>query len=72
MSGMRSIVRGSSGLGWLVPPARDRWIVWLADGARALLSVSPAYRGAWAIAIRSTAQDLRDRLPTPVSHTPPP
>jgi hypothetical protein len=114
MGGTRSIVRGSSGLGWLVAPARDRWMVWLEDGAHALLSVErensgsrvrvdlvasgyrpfievslpgtfpaldvalleavvssavagdlpfqPAYRAAWAIAIRTTAQDLRERL----------
>jgi hypothetical protein len=110
MLGKRSIVRGSSGLGWLVAPERDRWMVWLADGAHALLSVeraasgarlvvdlvrpgfasfvevsvpgtspdldlalleevveaavagdlpfAPAYRSAWAIAIRTTAEDL--------------
>jgi hypothetical protein len=110
----RSIVRGSSGLGWLIAPARDRWMIWLQDGAHALLSVEretsgslvrvdlvtaelrpfvevslpgtfpeldaalleevvqaavagdlpfePAYRSAWAIAIRTTAQDLRTRL----------
>jgi hypothetical protein len=108
----RSIVRGSSGLGWRVAPARDRWMIWLQDGAHALLSVEressgsrvdlvssgfwpfievsvpgtfpeldaalleevvlaavagdlpfqPAYRAAWAIAIRTTAQELRARL----------
>ena len=109
----RSVVRGSSGLGWLVAEERDRWMVWLEDGAHALLSVErvpdgtrvivelvrpgflpfvavnvpgsspdldlalleqvveaavagvlplePAYRPAWAIAIRTTAEQLRAR-----------
>lgn len=113
MADPRSIVRGSSGLGWLVSAERDRWMIWLRDGAHALLSVertaagtsfcvdlvrpgvgefvkvslpadSPdaeaalleevveaavggdlpfraAYRSAWAIAVRSTAQELRSR-----------
>lgn len=113
MGDPRSIVRGSSGLGWLVSPERDRWMIWLRDGEHALLSVergadgtrfcvdlvrpglgpfvqvslpadSPdaeaalleevveaavggdlpfhaAYRSAWAIAVRSTAQELRSR-----------
>jgi hypothetical protein len=110
----RSIVRGSSGLGWLIAPQRDRWMIWLEGGAHALLSAEressgsrirvylvtaglrpfvevsvpgtfpdfdaalleevvqaavagdlpfePAYRSAWAIAIRTTAQELRARL----------
>jgi hypothetical protein len=38
MSDPAIIVRGSSGVGWVVAPGRDRWLVWLSDGAHALIS----------------------------------
>ncbi len=45
MQTARSIVRGSSGVGWRVRAERDRWVLWLRGGVQALLSVESASSG---------------------------
>jgi hypothetical protein len=45
MAGARSIVRGTTGVGWSIPPDRQRWMIWLRGGVHALLSLEPASHG---------------------------
>ena len=45
MQTARSIVRGSSGVGWRLRAERDRWVLWLRGGVQALLSVESASHG---------------------------